>query len=317
VRAWHRRRASTDTAFARSRRVTRYNTGMNHPTPAPESGIDRAKLLDALLPATRDWTIEIVESTGSTNTDLHQRLRAARDLALPLVRVAYLQSAGRGRRGRQWVAAAGDALMFSLAYPIQRPLAELGGLSLAVGTAILDGLRALKPSEPSQLALKWPNDILLSGAKLGGVLIETAWSDANTSAVVIGIGLNLRGAQALAGQLDKLAGGDAPANSIAALESVLAQPTLTATLAALLNALAPALTRFGQTGFAAFRDAWLANHAYAGLPVVLLENGTELARGTADSIDAQGQLLLTAPDGSQYACAAGDVSLRLRAGVAH
>ena len=285
---------------------------------APEHRIDRARLTARLTPATQSWSIEIVDTTGSTNTDLSERLRANRVLDVPLVRVAYLQSAGRGRRGRQWVARAGDALMFSLAYSIQRPVAELAGLSLAVGTAIIAGLRSLeqKPAnEPTQFALKWPNDILLDGAKLGGVLIETAWSNATHSAVVIGIGLNLHGAPALAGQLDALAAPGMPARGIAALDQAFEEPDMTATLAALLNALAEMLARFEKQGFAPFRAAWLADHAYAGQTVVLLENGQEIARGIAESVDAQGLLQIKSADGTLHACAVGDVSLRLRAGV--
>jgi len=292
---------------------------MTAPTHAPERSIDRARLALQLSPATCSWSIEIVDTTGSTNTDLTERLRASRDsvdaLAEPLVRVAYLQSAGRGRRGRQWLAAAGDALMFSLAYPIQRPVAELAGLSLAVGTAILAGLRSLAPLESAQLALKWPNDILLDGAKLGGALIETAWSTPTASALVIGIGLNLHGAPALAGQLEALSAPGVPVNAIAALDQSLPQPDMTATLAALLNALAEMLTRFEQDGFAPFRDAWSADHAYAGQAVVLIENGLEVARGTADSVDEQGLLQITAADGTLHSYAVGDVSLRLRAGT--
>jgi len=299
-------------------RATRYNTGMTAPSHAPERRIDRTQLSARLTPATQSWSIEIVETTGSTNTDLNERLRASRVLDEPLVRVAYLQSAGRGRRGRQWVAQAGDALMFSLAYSIQRPVAELAGLSLAVGTAIMAGLRSLEQqpaSEPAQFALKWPNDILLDGAKLGGVLIETAWSNASNSAVVIGIGLNLHGAQALTEQLEALAAPGLPTHAIAALDQAFEEPDMTATLAALLNALAEMLARFEKQGFAPFRAAWLADHAYAGQTVVLLENGQEIARGIAESVDAQGLLQIKSADGTLHACAVGDVSLRLRAGV--
>jgi BirA family transcriptional regulator, biotin operon repressor / biotin---[acetyl-CoA-carboxylase] ligase len=288
---------------------------MTAPTHAPQRSIDRARLAAGLPLACQSWPLEIVDTTGSTNTDLNQRLRASRVLNEALVRVAYQQSAGRGRRGRPWLAAAGDALMFSLAYPIRRPLAELAGLSLAVGTAILAGLRTVPGLAAAPLALKWPNDILLDGAKLGGVLIETVWSDTGGSAVVIGIGLNLYGAQALAEELAARATPGAPLNAIASLDQVLAQPDITTILAALLSALAEMLTRFEQQGFAAFRAAWLADHAYAGQAVVLLENGQEIARGTADSIDQQGLLQITAADGTLHSCAVGDVSLRLRAGA--
>lgn len=288
---------------------------MTDPTLTPERGIDRVQLAKWLSPATQSWSIEIVDTTASTNTDLNERLRASRSLAEPLVRVAYQQSAGRGRRGRQWLAAAGDALMFSLAYTIQRPVAELSGLSLAVGTAVMTGLRTLDALDPARLALKWPNDILLDGAKLGGVLIETAWSDATSSAIVIGIGLNLRDAQALSAQLDALAAPDLPANAVASLDQALSQPSMTATLAALLNALADMLEGFEKEGFPAFRSSWLADHAYNGQAVVLIENGQEIVRGTADSVDAQGLLLIATADGTLHPCAVGDVSLRLRAGA--
>jgi BirA family transcriptional regulator, biotin operon repressor / biotin---[acetyl-CoA-carboxylase] ligase len=289
---------------------------------APDAGchvvIERARLASLLVDSARDWSIEIVEQTGSTNADLMHRLRESRTLPAPLARVAYQQDAGRGRRGRAWLAAPGHALLFSLAYPLQRPLDGLAGLSLAVGTAITAGLRALPLRQPDRLALKWPNDILLDEAKLGGVLIETAWSTPEMSAVIIGIGLNLRGAAPLAAQLAALAAaaGEAngPATTVAALEQLWPQPDITETLAQLLNALAHTLARFSQAGFAPFRQLWLADHAYAGRPVALLENGVTIASGTAESVDALGQLLIGTPDGTR-SCAAGDVSLRLRHGA--
>jgi BirA family biotin operon repressor/biotin-[acetyl-CoA-carboxylase] ligase len=207
---------------------------------------------------------------------------------------------------------------------MQRPLDGLGGLSLAIGTAIMAGLRALPQPDAAgsadlrQLGLKWPNDILLGEAKLGGVLIETAWSTAEMSAVVIGIGLNLRGATRLAAQLAELAGAaDAPAaapTGAAALDQRVPDVDITATLAHLLNALADTLARFEQAGFAAFRELWLSDHAYAGRAVSLLENGVTVASGTAESVDALGQLLIATPQGL-HTCAAGDVSLRLRAAL--
>jgi len=286
---------------------------MTAPTPAPDTAalIHRERLAGRLSAATRDWSIEIVEETGSTNTDLRDRLRGGVVLPTPLVRVAYLQHAGRGRRGRQWIAAAGDALMFSLACPLERPLSALGGLSLAVGTALLAGLRTLAPADAARFALKWPNDILLDQAKLGGILIETASSTASRCMLVIGVGINLRGAEALASQLDGQTA--IPAYRVAALEQVAgARLPMSDVLAAVLNALAPALARFEQTGFEPFRELWLADHAYTGQEVSLIENGVELAHGRAHSVDASGQLLITQSDGTTHVCAVGDVSLRLR-----
>jgi BirA family biotin operon repressor/biotin-[acetyl-CoA-carboxylase] ligase len=303
---------------------------------ADPARIDRARLESLLGDGAHGWSIEIVEQTGSTNADLTDRLRESRALPAPVVRVAYLQNAGRGRRGRPWLAAPGHALLFSLAYPLQRPLDGLAGLSLAVGTAVTAGLRALPLDAADRLALKWPNDILLDGAKLGGVLIETAWSTAEMSAVVIGIGLNLRDVNALTAELAALsaAAGDAsggrgnsadastdpsngpsaPPTAAATLEQAWPQPDITETLAQLLNALAHTLARFGQAGFAPFRELWLADHAYAGRQVALIENGVTIARGTAESVDTLGQLLIATPQG-MHTCVAGDVSLRLRNGA--
>jgi len=303
---------------------------------ADPARIDPTRLESLLGDGARGWSIEIVEQTGSTNADLTDRLRESRALPAPVVRVAYLQNAGRGRRGRPWLAAPGHALLFSLAYPLQRPLDGLAGLSLAVGTAVTAGLRALPLDAADRLALKWPNDILLDGAKLGGVLIETAWSTAEMSAVVIGIGLNLRDVNALTAELaalsaaacDAAAGSgtsadmrtalstdmSAPPTAAATLEQTWPQPDITETLAQLLNALAHTLARFGRAGFAPFRELWLADHAYAGRQVALIENGVTIARGTAESVDTLGQLLIATPQG-MHTCVAGDVSLRLRSGA--
>jgi BirA family biotin operon repressor/biotin-[acetyl-CoA-carboxylase] ligase len=285
--------------------------------PSEDWRIDRARAVALFGPAAHDWPIEIVEETGSTNADLMARVKAlpreVGALARPIVRVAYLQTAGRGRRGRTWYAEPGNALLFSVACVLPRPLEGLAGLSLAVGVALVDGLRSLPVSGPGQIALKWPNDVLLEGDKLAGILIETAWSTADASAVVIGIGTNVKGADALAAKVGEL-NADVPAQARGAAPTALSRalPTanLTDTLAAELNALEPALQRFGAEGFAPFRQRWNGCHAYAGRDVVLFEQGVEIARGVAAGVDDLGQLLLDTPSG-QLAIATGDVSLRL------
>src|SRR5260364_238105 len=154
-----------------------------------------AALLTALL---HPFKIEIVPETGSTNTDLITRFRASKILKQPIARIAYRQTAGRGHRGRRWLAQTGDALLFSVAFTIPRPVNTLAGLSLAASVAVLNGLRALPMNEPRRLALKWPNDLLLDGAKLGGILVETIQVTHKASIVVIGAGINMVREQALA-----------------------------------------------------------------------------------------------------------------------
>jgi BirA family biotin operon repressor/biotin-[acetyl-CoA-carboxylase] ligase len=155
--------------------------------------------------------------------------------------------------------------------------------------------------------------VLLEGDKLAGILIETAWSTPDASAVVIGIGTNVKGAEELAAKVGAL-NADVPAQARGAaptaLSRALPNANLTDTLAAELNALEPALQRFGAEGFAPFRQRWNGCHAYAGRDVVLFEQGVEIARGVAAGVDDLGQLLLDTPTGQQ-AIATGDVSLRL------
>ena len=282
--------------------------------------IDRERLATLLAARpVRGWPVEVVDETGSTNADLMARMKElpraapAGAPAAPLVRVAYSQTAGRGRRGRPWVAQPGNALLFSTACVLQRPIEGLAGLSLAVGTAVLDALATLPLSASARLALKWPNDVLIDDGKLAGILIETAWNTPQATAVVIGNGINLHGAAELAAQVDEAnrhASSLAPGNAPAALSRAWPNANLTDTLAALLNALDVTLERFEAEGFRPFRQPWLAAHAYTGQEVVLLEQGVEVARGVATGVDDNGQLQIDTPAGLRTA-ATGDVTLRL------
>ncbi|MBR7977545.1 biotin--[acetyl-CoA-carboxylase] ligase [Burkholderia vietnamiensis] len=303
---------------------------MNAPTSSdkPEAGdahIARNRLDAHLDAAPRAWPLDIVAATGSTNADLANRLKAlprtANALPAPLVRVAFEQTAGRGRQGRPWFAQPGNALLCSVGCIVPRPVDALGGLSIAIGVALAEGLATLPLDGGTRVALKWPNDLLLTrtegdttriDGKLAGILIETVWNTDDATAVVIGFGINVRGAQAVAAQVDALRARDAALASglpPAALSAACASANLTDTLAAALNALTPALAQFASDGLAPFVPRWHALHAHAGREVVLLEQGVERARGIATGIDATGRLLLDTPDGVQ-AIAAGDVSLR-------
>jgi BirA family biotin operon repressor/biotin-[acetyl-CoA-carboxylase] ligase len=309
---------------------------MNTPTPpdSPRSSdtpddsdthIARGRLEAHLDAAPRAWPLDIVAATGSTNADLAARLKAlprtAGALSAPLVRVAFEQTAGRGRQGRPWFAQPGNALLCSVGCIVPRPIDALGGLSIAVGVALAEGLATLPLDAQAGIALKWPNDVLLTAGdagartlvgKLAGILIETVWTTPGATAAVIGFGINVRGAEAVAAQVDALRAREtalAVGLPPAALSSAWTGANLTDTLAASLNALTPALAQFAADGLAPFIPRWHALHAYAGREVVLLERGVECARGIATGIDASGQLLLDTPDGIR-AIAAGDVSLR-------
>src|SRR5262249_52149663 len=136
-----------------------------------------------------------VERCSSTNS----ALLAAPAPARPVLLVAAAQTAGRGRRGRRWHAAPGDGLTFSLALRVQRAPRELAALSLVAG---IGGTRALRAGGVARAALKWPNDLVVDGAKLGGILVETrSLPAARATLAVIGVGINLRGAAELEARL--------------------------------------------------------------------------------------------------------------------
>lgn len=241
--------------------------------------------------------IQSVASTGSTNADL---LAAIDQLRRPTLLVAASQSAGRGRAGRPWQSAPDASLTFSLAWRFKRPLHQLIGLPLAVGVALAEALAAF--SLPVQL--KWPNDILRGGKKVGGVLIETAapkHPQPDLTWVVIGVGLNLRLPPAMAAEIGQ------PAAALPELVRVERELLL----AELLSALADTLLQFEAHGFAVFCERWNQLHAYAGQAVAILDQGGVAQHGVALRVDANGCLLLQTASGL-VPVLAGDVSLRLQ-----
>lgn len=247
-------------------------------------------------PLLKHIDVEAVARTGSTSVDLMQRVPSLRR---PLLRVADRQSAGRGRAGRPWRTTPESALLFSLAWRFERPLHALLGLPLAVGVALAEALRVF--GVPAQL--KWPNDLLRDGAKMAGILIETAADGERGQATwaVIGIGLNLAVPPQLEAELQR---------AIGAAPELQKQPRETV-LAVITSALVDALVEFELRGFGAFVERWQALHAYAGQPVRILDNGRTVHEGMAAGVDMMGRFLLDT-DAGQVAVLAGDLSLRLQ-----
>jgi BirA family biotin operon repressor/biotin-[acetyl-CoA-carboxylase] ligase len=255
-------------------------------------------------PAARHVGLSVVAETGSTNADLLARLPT---LDAPALLIAEQQTAGRGRAGRTWHSAAGAGLTFSLAWRFRRPIQEMVGLPLAVGVAIAEALAA----QSVLVQLKWPNDILRNGKKLGGILIATSNAEPlrngttqtaqtpQANWAVIGIGLNL----AMTDQLEAQIGhpvADAP---------WLAQMDRNILLAAFLNHLVDAMHAFEQDGLTTFIPRWHRFHAHAGRNVKILDQGRTSHQGRALGIDTLGRLLLETAQGP-VAVLAGDVSLR-------
>jgi len=245
-------------------------------------------------PVARDVAIEIVAETGSTNADLMARIAA---LTQPTLRWALHQTAGKGRAGRTWLAPENGALTFSLAWKLAVPLQALSGLSLAIGCVLSQQLNTF--GVPAQL--KWPNDILRDGAKLAGILIETAIDrrDRNAIWVVIGIGINLARSTELSQALKR---------NVADTSDI--EHDDEQWMGALLNGLSTMLIQFEYEGFAPFVAQWNAFDAYAGQDVKIVDQGRILHQGRAAGVDADGRLLLDTAEG-QIAIVAGDVSLRM------
>lgn len=270
--------------ICRCRVLCRYNAGMSV-YPLSSSRIA------ALLPADSPVAVEVVQETGSTNADLLARVDR---LPGPLLLVAQVQTAGRGRAGRSWQSAPGASLTFSLAWRFNRPVQALAGLPLAVGVALAQTLEQFGVP----VMLKWPNDLWLDGEKLGGVLIETASSEGATWAV-IGVGVNLQLPPDLSQRIGRPA---------AALPAPAGQDR-DRLLAALAAGLAQVLEEFEREGFAAFAARWNGRHAWAGHTVQIIDQGAVTQEGVALGVDEGGRLLLETVNGIA-AIVAGDVSLR-------
>ena len=238
---------------------------------------------------------DLLESCSSTNSLLLQR--ATHGAPSGSVLWTLEQTAGRGRRGREWISTAGDSLTFSLLWRFDSAI-SLDGLSLVAGLAVVDALSALGVSG---LALKWPNDVWLDGRKLCGLLVELQQSGSRVGAVV-GIGINLR-LPAEASRLDQ---------PVAALSDALSRPADAAeVLAAVLTRLAIRFERFASEGFAGHREDWLARNGLADQAVRLIEDDGETL-GVCAGVDQDGALLLRVGSTVRRVLG-GDVSLR-RAG---
>jgi BirA family transcriptional regulator, biotin operon repressor / biotin---[acetyl-CoA-carboxylase] ligase len=239
-----------------------------------------------------------VWSTGSTNADLLARTD------LPTGRFDFLaaefQSAGRGRRTRGWIAPPGGAICLSLSWSFPRLPAAIGALSLAVGVCVL---RALERVGIAGVELKWPNDLVASGAKLGGILAELRAEAAGPAFVVIGIGLNVALGSTI---LERIEETGTQATDLAALAA--AAPDRNTIIAALLAELVAGLLQFEHQGFDAFATEWRAADALVGKPVRVNVDGSDVT-GHARGIDIDGALCVQTREGLQRFLT-GDASVR-------
>ncbi|NHA14257.1 biotin--[acetyl-CoA-carboxylase] ligase [Thioalkalivibrio sp. XN279] len=274
--------------------------GLGYRLAAPLELLDAARLRRALPAAAsaRLARLEVLAETDSTNS------RVLFSDAAPGVLVACLaehQSAGRGRHGRAWLAAPGRGVCLSVGGRMPASPADFAGLPPAVGLACAEALERL--GVPG-VRLKWPNDLLLGDAKLGGILIELRGEAQGPATVAVGIGLNLHVGAPMRAAIGA-AGGLPPAALADAAPDVGRNEVAAALLAAVVETLAQMPGGLGEEALAAWvrRDA-LRDRA------VRLETPGRAETGIARGIDATGALLLETADGTLRRVTAGEVTLR-------
>lgn len=274
--------------------------GRGYRVPGGIELLDAAQVRKGLRPVAAGLMarLELLDSIDSTNAEAMRQVAAGTGIA-GLVCSAEQQTAGRGRRGRAWVSPYARNLYVSLLWEYHQGAAALEGLSLAVGVAVA---RALTACGLPPVQLKWPNDIVYEGAKLGGVLLEMTGDAAGTCQVIVGVGLNVAMPATAASTIDQ-------AWTDAETMGGTARPGRNVLLAALLNELLPLLANFGEQGFAPWRDEWLARDAFAGKPVVL-HSGAQKMAGIARGVDERGALQLATATAGVQSIYGGEISLR-------
>lgn len=223
--------------------------------------------------------VRVVERCASTNIELLSLAPA-----LPMLLAAEAQTAGRGQRGRRWLSAAGKDVTFSLALRVSRAPRELAALSLVAGVATAQALREL--GVPA--SLKWPNDLMVDGAKLGGILVETR-AEREATLAVFGIGVNCCDARALERSLRR---------PVASLHPSIAR-SRNRLIGDIARALHVAVQRFDAEGFEPARGAWEALDANAGRRLRIRLSDGRLISGIGAGLAQDGALRLLTRGGER------------------
>jgi BirA family transcriptional regulator, biotin operon repressor / biotin---[acetyl-CoA-carboxylase] ligase len=276
-------------------------SGKGYRLARPLQLLSRQQIDQHLQPAVANLlvNIEIHDLIASTNSHLIQQAQQTEVSAIACF--AEFQSAGKGRRGRDWISPYGSNIYLSVLWRYQAGPGALVGLSLAVGVAVV---KALQNIGIADVGLKWPNDIYWQNKKLAGILIEVSGETGGPCYAVIGLGLN--------GYISGLAGAVID-QAWTDLDSILGRPShdLRNQLAAeLLNEMIPVLAGFDQQGLTEYLQEWRQMDCMQGQKVDV-QFGQQVIRGTVVGIDDQGMLLVR-EEGSQRlkTFGSGEVSLR-------
>ncbi|HHZ70193.1 MAG TPA: bifunctional biotin--[acetyl-CoA-carboxylase] ligase/biotin operon repressor BirA [Methylococcaceae bacterium] len=240
--------------------------------------------------------IDCLDVVDSTNNYLltHGQTQPA----LSQICLAEFQTAGRGRRGKQWVSPFGQNVYLSLSWQFFCGVTALAGLSLGIGVCLVRVIKALTGIE---VGLKWPNDIFWQGKKLGGILVELTGDMEGPCSVVVGLGLNRALSDDEATAIDQdwvdlhriLGHKNVPRNKL---------------IAELINELIPFMAAFEQEGIGALINEWRRYDCLVG-QAAELQLGNNIISGTISGINDSGHLLLTQANGETQAYNSGEVSV--------
>ncbi|MEY8881219.1 biotin--[acetyl-CoA-carboxylase] ligase [Donghicola sp. XS_ASV15] len=237
------------------------------------------------------WPVEyarrVLSTVDSTNAEA---ARIAPDMTQPTWILALEQTAGRGRRGRPWTDPPGNFAATLVLHPTEAP--HLTALRSFVAALALHDAFVTVSGRPEAFALKWPNDVLLNGGKVAGILLESLGAFRGASYLAIGIGVNLISAPSAA-QVEGRAVGP-----VSLLSGTGAQVTPEEFLDALAEAYASYEAQFKTYGFEPIRQAWLARAAKLG-DVITARTGNTERVGTFETLDEHGNLVLRTAQGRE------------------
>ncbi|MEX0618726.1 MAG: bifunctional biotin--[acetyl-CoA-carboxylase] ligase/biotin operon repressor BirA [Pseudohongiellaceae bacterium] len=273
-------------------------TGKGYRLSSRQGLLRRERILAKLPPElANSLQIELALSIDSTNAEAMRHVQNG--LRGPALFVAEQQSAGKGRRGRQWLSPMASNIYMSLVWPFDGSVSTLEGLSLITALAVVD---ALERNGCNGISVKWPNDVLLGGKKLAGILLELHGDMEGPLQVIVGVGLNV---SMPPDQLESL---ERPATDLVSHFSATFDRNLL--LADLVEALFSRLNLFQARGFGAFRKEWEALDSHLGR-WVNIESGKNTTTGRVLGVDDSGALRLQTSDG-ELVIRGGEVQTSLR-----
>ena len=233
--------------------------------------------------------IQIFDEIDSTNSESLRQIQSG-NTENRLV-VANSQTAGRGRRGRQWLSPKNAGIYLSLTRCFSLQADVLQGLGLATAISVLEALHGLGATD---LQLKWPNDVLCKKKKLAGILLESQQLESQQKEtsrfVVFGIGVNIKL------PTESVASIDRPVTDLNSIISEL--PSRATLIAAILNQLCRNLIDYESSGFSSFKQRWNAQDCYR-MSDIVIQNGERRIIGKSLGVDSSGALLLQTTGGVQ------------------